>query len=81
MGTPVSPESLVKRSFKPLPRRADLPEIRFHDLRNTYATLLDGVQPKQLLGPATIAMTMDTYSRYLPSMRDQTARAMETPLS
>ncbi len=81
VGTPVNPENLVKRSFKPLLRRADLPEIRFHDLRHTCATLLlgRGVHPKlvqELLGHATIAMTLDNYSHYLPSMGDQASGAM-----
>jgi integrase len=84
-GTPVNPENLVKRSFKPLLQQAGLPEIRFHDLRHTCATLLlgGGVHPKfvqELLGHATIAMTLDTYSHFLPSMGDQTARAMEDTL-
>ena len=42
VGTPVNPENLVKRSFKPLLKEASLPEIRFHDLRHTCATLLLG---------------------------------------
>jgi integrase len=80
-GTPVNPENLVKRSFKPLLRESNLPDIRFHDLRHTCATLLlgRGVHPKlvqELLGHATIAMTLDTYSHYLPSMGDQAASAM-----
>lgn len=81
VGTPLNPENVVKRSFKPLLKRAGLPEIRFHDLRHTCATLLmgRGVHPKlvqELLGHATIAMTLDTYSHYLPSMGDQASGAM-----
>ena len=80
-GAPVKPENLIKRDFKPLLKRAGLPEIRFHDLRHTCATLLlgRGVHPKlvqELLGHATIAMTLDTYSHYLPSMGDQASGAM-----
>jgi len=80
-GTPLNPENLVKRSFKPLLNKAGLPEIRFHDLRHTCATLLlgRGVHPKivqELLGHVTIAMTLDTYSHYLPSMGDQASGAM-----
>src|SRR5215210_1405612 len=80
-GTPLNPENLVKRSFKPLLEWAGLPSIRFHDLRHTCATLLlgRGVHPKlvqELLGHATISMTLDTYSHFLPSMGDQTAGAM-----
>ena len=60
--------------------------MRFHDLRHTCATLLllRGVHPwfvQELLGHATIAMTLDTYSHFLPSMGDQTVRAMEAALS
>jgi integrase len=81
VGTPLNPENLVKRSFKPLLKRAGLPEIRFHDLRHTCATLLlgRGVHPKivqELPCHATIAMTLDTYSHYLPSMGDQASGAM-----
>jgi integrase len=81
VGTPINPENLVNRSFKPLLERAGLPEIRFHDLRHTCATLLlgRGVHPKivqELLGHATIAMTLDTYSHYLPSMGNQASGAM-----
>lgn len=48
VGTILNPENVVKRSFKPLLKRAGLPEIRFHDLRHTCATLLmgRGVHPK-----------------------------------
>jgi integrase len=81
VGTPLNPENLVKRSFKPLLEKAGLPQIRFHDLRHTCATLLlsRGVHPKivqELLGHATIAMTLDTYSHYLPPMGNQATGAM-----
>jgi integrase len=84
-GTYVNPENLIKRSFKPLLKRAGLPDIRFHDLRHTCATLLlgRGVHPKlvqELLGHATIAMTLDTYSHYLPSMGNAAAGAMSDAL-
>lgn len=81
VGTPVNPENLVKRSFKPLLEKAALPKICFHDLRHTCATLLlgRGVHPKlvqELLGHATVAITLDTYSHYLPSIGDQAAGTM-----
>ena len=66
--------------------RAGLPYIRFHDLRHTCATLLlsKGVHPKfvqELLGHATISITLDTYSHVIPAMGDQTRKAMEDVLS
>jgi integrase len=77
---------LTSRRFKALLERAQLPEIRFHDLRHTCATLLlsSNVNPKivsEMLGHATIAITLDTYSHVLPNMRDQAAAAMEEALS
>jgi integrase len=88
-GTLINPSNLRNRSFKPLLRQAfgeAGPDICFHDLRHTCATLLlsQGTHPKlvqELLGHATIAMTLDTYSHYLPSMGEQTVRAMEAALS
>ena len=39
-GTPVQAQNIINRHFKPLVKRAGLPDIRWHDLRHTYATLL-----------------------------------------
>jgi integrase len=85
-GTPINPSNLRQRSFAPLLKRAGLPHIRFHDLRHTCATLLlsKGVHPKfvqELLGHASIAITLDTYSHVMPEMADATARAMQDVLS
>lgn len=54
---------------------------RFHDLRHTCATILlsRGVHAKlvqELLGHATISITLDTYSHVLPGMDDGLADAM-----
>jgi len=85
-GTPINPSNLRQRSFAPLLKRAGLPHIRFHDLRHTCATLLlsKDVHPKfvqELLGHASIAITLDTYSHAVPGMGDQTTTAMEDALS
>jgi integrase len=86
MGEPLNRHNLTRRSFKPLLKRAGLPQIRFHDLRHTCATLLltRNVNPKivsEMLGHSSIAITLDTYSHVLPNMRDQAAAAMEEALS
>jgi len=85
-GAPINPSNLRQRNFAPLLKQAGLPRIRFHDLRHTCATLLlsRGVHPKfvqELLGHATIAITLDTYSHVMPSMGDATAKAMEDALA
>jgi integrase len=85
-GTPINPSNLRELSFAPLLKEVNLPHICFHDLRHTCPTLLlsKGLYPKfvqELLGHATIAITLDTYTHVLPSMGDQTARAMQDVLS
>ncbi len=81
-GTPWAPQNLVRRNFKPLLRRARLPDIRFHDLRHTTATLLlsRNVHPKivqEMLGHSSITLTLDTYSHYVPSLGEKATIAME----
>jgi len=39
-GTQLDAQNIVNRHFKPPLKRAGLPDIRWHDLRLTYATLL-----------------------------------------
>ena len=86
VGTPVDVGNLTYRSFRPLLKRAGLPQIRIHDLRHTAATLLLGrrVHPKkvqEMLGHSTITETMDTYSHVLPDMQDQDISAIESALT
>ena len=85
LGRPLLPQNLLPRSFKPLLGRAQLPPIRFHDLRHTYATLAlrDGVPVKvvsETLRHASITVTLDTYSHVLPDMQDDAAARMESLL-
>lgn len=66
VGTPIVPRNLL-RHFKAALARAGLPDIRFHDLRHTAATLLlqQGSHPKTtqtILGHSNIAVTMEIYS-------------------
>ncbi len=85
VGTPLSHRNVV-RSFKALLKRAGLPtDTRLYDLRHTCATLLlsRNVHPKyvqELLGHASIAQTLDTYSHVIPGMDGGTASAMEAAL-
>ncbi len=82
----VNPSNLRNRSFKRVLSRADLPAgTRFHDLRHTCATLLlsRNVNPKvvsEMLGHATIAITLDTYSHVLPDMQEKATKALEEAL-
>ena len=59
-------------------RAVDVPRIRLHDLRHTWATLAlrAGVHPKvvqERLGHANISITMDIYSHVMPDMQESAA--------
>jgi integrase len=84
IGTPIEARNLV-RSLRQLTRQAGLPEIRFHDLRHTAATLMlqQGVHPKvvqERLGHSTISLTLDTYSHVLPSLQQDAADKLDSLL-
>ena len=64
--TAINSKNLYWRSFKPLLESAGLPDIRFHDLRHTCATIrIMRGQPlhrvSKLLGHSSIAITADIY--------------------
>lgn len=85
-GGPIRKSNLRRRSFGPLLTRAKLPQLRFHDLRHTAATLhlASGTHPKvvqEMLGHSTISMTLDTYSHVLPSMQKEAAAKLDALLS
>jgi integrase len=84
-GTTKSGTNLTGRHFKPLLKRAELPAIRLHDLRHTCATILlmAGKHPKyvqELLGHASINITLDTYSLVIEGMDGGLADAMDEAL-
>ncbi len=85
-GRPLDAHNISKREFKRLLSLAGLPDIRFHDLRHTNATLLleAGVPVKvvsERLGHSGIGITLDTYSHVLPTMQEQAASRLEEMLS
>ncbi|RYD75936.1 MAG: site-specific integrase, partial [Verrucomicrobiaceae bacterium] len=61
--------------------KAELPPMRFHDLRHTCATLLlaQGTDPRTImetLGHSQITLTLNTYSHVLPSLQRDAADRM-----
>ena len=81
VGGPIDARNLAQRSFNRLLKRADLPIIRFHDLRHTAATLmlLQGVNVKvvsERLGHASVSITLDRYAHVLPSMQRDAAQVI-----
>jgi integrase len=69
----------ITRAFHVLTNRADLPRIRLHDLRHTFATLsLKSGEPAKIvterLGHSTAAYTQDAYQEVMPGMQRDAAR-------
>jgi integrase len=84
-GSTTSGTNLLGRYFRPLLKCAELPAIRLHDLRHTCATvlLMAGKHPKyvqELLGHASISITLDTYSHVIEGMDGGLADAMDDAL-
>lgn len=72
---PVAPPAAY-RKMKELLEKANLPNIRFHDLRHTFAThaLTSGVDAKTLsgiLGHTNASFTLDTYTHVTTDMQQR----------
>lgn len=81
IGTPLD-EGNVRRQFKRLLAKAGLPDMRFHDLRHSCASLLlaQGLSLRaimEVLGHSQIALTANTYTHILPQMQREAADAMD----
>jgi len=74
-GTPVDP-SVLSHNFGRIAKRAGLENVRFHDLRHTFASLMlaKGAKPKvisEALGHASVAFTLDVYSHIIEGMQSE----------
>ncbi|MBC6972569.1 site-specific integrase [Bacillus sp. Xin] len=70
-GNPCSLTQLWKKLIK----KSEVPNIRFHDLRHTHATLMlkQGIHPKivsEQLGHKRVGITLDTYSHVIPGLQE-----------
>jgi len=84
-GTLLDGHNVVERQFKPTLRRAGLPQIRFHDLRHTFASLLiaQGEHPKYIseqLGHAGVQITLDRYGHLMPQSYGHAGDRLEAAL-
>ena len=85
IGTTIDTHSL-HRTFKMILRGAGLPNIRYHDLRHTAATLLlaQGVDPRTImetLGHSQIGLTLNTYAHVVPALQRKAAEKMHEILT
>jgi integrase len=83
-GTPLDGDGMVRRHLKPTLRRAGLPDMRFHDLRHCYASLLiaQGAHIRFIadqLGHTSVELLMTTYGHLLAhSYEDERCKLEET---
>jgi integrase len=83
-GRPLN-EWTVGAHLRRITNGAGLPRVRFHDLRHACATYLlaDGVDLRtigDILGHSSLAVTADTYTHVLTSLREQAASSLERAL-
>ena len=79
-GGPISPDGVLRKLHGVL-KRAGLPQVRFHDLRHTFATLAlqNGVDIKTasgMLGHYSAGFTLDTYAHVTTQAQRQAADTM-----
>lgn len=77
---PISPAAAY-RKLKAILKRAELPMIRFHDLRHTFAThaMQGGVDAKTLssiLGHTNASFTLDTYTHVTADMQQNASEVV-----
>lgn len=85
IGTPMEPRNMT-REFHRMLKAANVPRVRFHDLRHTAATLLlaQGIDPRTImetLGHSQISLTLNTYSHVLPALQADAAAKLDAILS
>jgi integrase len=81
IGTPYHFRNLL-RDFKSLLEAASLPEIRFHDLRHTAASLMLNygipvIVVSRRLGHAKPSITLDIYGHLMPGMQAEAAQKID----
>ena len=79
-GSFLNPDNVWKW-FKKLLKQANLPDVRFHDLRHGAATVLlaakvDLKVVSELLGHSSVAITADIYAHVLPEMQQEVVNKM-----
>ena len=80
-GKPLDPD-FFDSLFAKIKKTAGLKEIRFHDLRHFFASLLisQGFSPKYVcdqLGHSSIQMTFDTYGHLFPKAKEEASAKLE----
>ncbi len=85
LGKPIEPRDLHDQ-FKRVLENAKLPNIRFHDLRHSAASLMlaQGIPLRSIqeaLGHSSITLTANLYAHVGEALKREAAEAMDSVLS
>jgi integrase len=77
-------QNYIRRIYKRVLAKAGIRDMRFHDIRHTYASLLlsQGESPvyvKEQLGHQSIQITVDVYGHLIPSSNRGAVNRLDTP--
>ena len=81
-GKPSDGDNFRHRVFYDILEKAEIPRIRFHDIRHTFASLLLQKNApihyvKEQMGHASITTTVDTYGHITPGVNRQTINKLD----
>lgn len=81
-GKPIDADNLIKRRFHKILKKADVKQIRFHDLRHTYASLLISKDLnfkyiQKQMGHSSFEVTMNTYAHLMPEVYEKSKLAID----
>lgn len=84
IGTRMDPDNFRKRVWPKLLAKAGIRQIRMHDLRHTFASLLiqqgeSLVYVKEQLGHHSIRVTVDTYGHLVPGGNKAAGDRLDEP--
>jgi len=77
-------QNYIRRIFKRVLSKAEMRDIRIHDMRHTYASLLlsNGESPayvKEQLGHSSIEITVDIYGHLIPGSNREAVNRLDSP--
>ena len=81
-GTPICANNFCSRTFKPACRAIGKPDLRWHDLRHTYGSLLldqgqDMLYVSRQLGHSSASITWNIYSHLIRKQRPEAVAKLD----
>ena len=81
-GKPLNADNLMSQRYRKILKLAGVKQIRFHDLRHTYASLLisKGLNFKYIqkqMGHLAFEVTMNTYAHLMPEVYEKSKLAID----